>query len=97
MNLENIYHQELMQFVQDHLKEDPAHLLLRQKTALGIDLKIAARQIAMRQKAAKKLPFWAGYPSIIFPPSLSMEQCSSELTAAYKSQLVQGKSKKLPI
>lgn len=81
-----------MQFVQDHLKEDPAHLLLRQKTAPGIDLKIAARQIAMRQKAAKKLPFWAGYPSIIFPPSLSMEQCSSELTAGYKSQLVQGKT-----
>lgn len=81
-----------MQFVQDHLKEDPAHLLLRQKAVPGIDLKIAAQQIAMRQKAAKKLPFWAGYPSIIFPPSLSMEQCSSELTAAYKSQLVQGKT-----
>ncbi|WP_339717263.1 THUMP-like domain-containing protein [Cyclobacterium amurskyense] len=92
MNLENIYHQELMQFVQDHLTEDPAHLLLSLKSAPGIDLKVAAQQIAMRQKAAKKLPFWASYPSLIFPPSLSMEQCSSELTAVYKAKLVSGKT-----
>tara|TARA_R110000868_G_scaffold58741_2_gene180964 strand:- start:3595 stop:4800 length:1206 start_codon:yes stop_codon:yes gene_type:complete len=92
VNLENIYHQELMQFVQDHLKEDPAQLLLRHKNVPGIDLKIAAQQIAMRQKAAKKLPFWASHPSLIFPPSLSMEQCSSELTAAYKAKLVLGQT-----
>ena len=81
-----------MQFVQDHLTEDPAHLLLSLKSAPGIDLKVAAQQIAMRQKAAKKLPFWASYPSLIFPPSLSMEQCSSELTAVYKAKLVSGKT-----
>jgi hypothetical protein len=79
-----------MQFVQDHLKEDPAHLLLSQKSVPGIDLKAAAQQIAMRQKAAKKLPFWANLPSLIFPPSVSMEQCSSELTAQYKARLVSG-------
>ena len=81
-----------MQFVQDHLKEDPAHLLLSQKSVPGIDLKAAAQQIAMRQKAAKKLPFWANHPSLIFPPTVSMEQCSSELTAQYKARLVSGKT-----
>jgi len=90
VNLEFIYHQQLMQFVQDHLTEDPAHLLLSHKSVSGIDLKAAAQQIAMRQKAAKKLPFWASYPSLIFPPTLSMEQCSSELTAKYKAKLVAG-------
>jgi hypothetical protein len=79
-----------MQFVQDHLTEDPAHLLLSHKSVSEIDLKAAAQQIAMRQKAAKKLPFWASYPSLIFPPTLSMEQCSSELTAQYKAKLVAG-------
>ncbi|EPR68982.1 class I SAM-dependent methyltransferase [Cyclobacterium qasimii] len=81
-----------MQFVQDHLTEDPAHLLLSHKSLPGMDLKAAAQQIAMRQKAAKKLPFWASHPSLIFPPSLSMEQCSSELTAKYKARLVAGKT-----
>lgn len=81
-----------MQFVQDHLKEDPAHLLLSHKSVPGIDLKAAAQQIAMRQKAAKKLPFWANHPSLIFPPTVSMEQCSSELTAQYKARLVSGKT-----
>lgn len=81
-----------MQFVQDHLDEDPAQLLLRHKETPGLDLKVAARQIAMRQKARQKLPAWAAHPSLIFPPALSMEQCSSELTGRYKSSLVQGKT-----
>ncbi|WP_162341179.1 THUMP-like domain-containing protein [Cyclobacterium salsum] len=81
-----------MQFVQDHLEEDPAQLLLRHKEIPGLDIKVAARQIAMRQKARHKLPAWATHPSLIFPPALSMEQCSSEATGKYKSSLVQGKT-----
>ncbi|WP_162416229.1 THUMP-like domain-containing protein [Cyclobacterium roseum] len=81
-----------MQFVQDHLEEDPAQLLLQHKEIPGLDIKAAARQIAMRQKARHKLPAWAAHPSIIFPPALSMEQCSSEATGRYKCSLVQGKT-----
>lgn len=55
-----------MQFVQDHLEEDPAQLLLRHKEISGLDIKAAARQIAMRQKARHKLPAWAAHPSLIF-------------------------------
>ncbi|MDN3687761.1 THUMP-like domain-containing protein [Cyclobacterium jeungdonense] len=78
--------------MQDHLEEDPAQLLLRHKEIPGLDIKAAARQIAMRQKARHKLPAWAAHPSLIFPPSLSMEQCSSEATGKYKCSLVQGKT-----
>lgn len=78
--------------MQDHLEEDPAQLLLRHKEIPGLDIKAAARQIAMRQKARNKLPAWAAHPSLIFPPALSMEQCSSEATGKYKSGLVQGKT-----
>ncbi|MEX2512971.1 MAG: rRNA adenine N-6-methyltransferase family protein [Cyclobacteriaceae bacterium] len=81
-----------MQFVQDHLDEDPALLLLRHKEIPGMDIKVAARQIAMRQKARQKLSAWATHPSLIFPPALSMEQCSSEVTGRYKASLVQGKT-----
>ncbi|SHN23931.1 hypothetical protein SAMN04488057_11310 [Cyclobacterium lianum] len=79
-----------MQFVQDHFNEDPAQLLLRHKEIPGLDIKAAARQIAMRQKSRQKLPSWSANPSLIFPPALSMEQCSSEVTARYKSSLFHG-------
>ncbi|WP_241684886.1 class I SAM-dependent methyltransferase [Cyclobacterium xiamenense] len=90
MNLEATYTAELMQFVHDHLNEDPAQLLLKQKEIPGLDLKAAAAQIALRQKARQKLPSWFVHPHLIFPPALSVEQCSSERTARYKASLVQG-------
>ncbi|MBD3626501.1 class I SAM-dependent methyltransferase [Cyclobacterium sp.] len=90
MALQATYDSQLKQFVQDHLDEDPAQLLLRHKEIPGLDIKAAARQIAMRQKARQKLPSWSANPSLIFPPALSMEQCSSEATARYKSSLFQG-------
>ncbi|MEX0883472.1 MAG: class I SAM-dependent methyltransferase, partial [Cyclobacteriaceae bacterium] len=83
MPLEATYHSQLMQFVQDHLDEDPAQLLLRHKEIPGLDIKAAAGQIAMRQKARQKLPAWSAHPAIIIPPTLSLEQCSSEITARY--------------
>lgn len=78
--------------MQDHLHEDPAQLLLKHHKHAHIDIKLAAGQIAARQKAKQKLPSWYSIPEVIFPPALSLEQCSSELTATFKSRLVSGKS-----
>ena len=36
----------------------------------------------------RKVPEWAGVPGIEYPSRLSMEQCSSSATAAYKAALV---------
>jgi 16S rRNA G966 N2-methylase RsmD len=47
-------------------------------------------QIEGRQKAKNKLPSWYSNPDVIYPPHLALEQCSSELTAAYKAKLVEG-------
>lgn len=49
-----------------------------------------AEQIRSRQKAKDKLPTWVDQQALIFPPSLSVEQCSSEVTAKYKAGLVSG-------
>ena len=38
-----------------------------------------------------KLPSWATVSGLLPPPSLSMEQCSSEVAAAYKASLVADK------
>src|SRR3546814_18648718 len=46
-----------------------------------------ARQIKGKQKCRKKLPTWHQTPGIIYPSTLSLEQCSSELTGAYKAGL----------
>ena len=50
-----------------------------------VDMAYALDQIAGRQTARRKLPSWAAMDGIVYPPHLSMEQCSSELTARYKA------------
>jgi 16S rRNA G966 N2-methylase RsmD len=94
LDLENRhpYNDAFRQFVQDHLHDDPAHLLLSHKPVPEFDLKAAVQQIAMRQKAAGKLPAFCREPGLIFPSSLSLEQSSSEITANFKKQLVAGKT-----
>ena len=52
-----------------------------------VDMPYLLNQIAGWQTAKAKLPTWAANEDIIYPPHLSMEQCSSEQTADYKLQL----------
>lgn len=47
--------------------------------------------IASRNKIQDKLPTWYQQPAIQYPETISLEQSSSELTAAYKSHLISGK------
>ncbi len=54
----------------------------------GVDMKYALEQIEGWQKARRKIPSWAAYDGIVFPPRKSMEQCSSEKTALYKRGVV---------
>jgi 16S rRNA G966 N2-methylase RsmD len=85
MDLSEFNSAEFTQFVQDHLEEDPALLLFKYQGKVGFDLKVAVQQIAARQKASKKLPAWSKNLNLLFPASISVEQCSSEQTAAFKS------------
>ena len=85
MNLSEFNSAEFTQFVQDHLEEDPALLLFKYQGKVGFALKAAVQQIAARQKASKKLPNWSKNLNLLFPASISVEQCSSEQTAIFKS------------
>lgn len=49
-------------------------------------------QLLSRKKIQKKLPTFYHHPDIVYPPTISLEQSSSETTATYKANLVQGKS-----
>ena len=53
----------------------------------NVDLPFALDQIAGWQTACRKLPTWAENPNIVYPPHLSMEQCSSQTTAEYKANV----------
>ncbi len=86
MDLTQYHRADFQQFVQDHLTEDPALLLFRHQGKTDFDLKAAVQQISARQKAAKKLPSWSSNPKLIFPPSISLEQSSSEQTAEFKAR-----------
>lgn len=86
-----VYSDKMKQFVQDHLTEDPAQLLLTYTGKVEFDLKFAVQQIKARQKAKSKIPSWYGNEKLIFPVSLSMEQASSEETALFKADLVSGR------
>ena len=77
-----------IRFVQEHLNDDVHILALQTRRDSSIDLPWALDQIQGRQTAYKKLPSWASIDSIIYPPHLSMEQCSSEQTALYKCDII---------
>ena len=79
-------------FIRQHADDDVRRLALQGAKSEEVDLTLALQQIAGRQTARRKLPSWAEVNGIIYPPHLNMEQCSSEQTARYKAQMVNGQS-----
>lgn len=84
-----IMNDETREFVAMHRDEDVRELALKARRVDGLDLPLALDQIAGWQIASKKLPQWASCEGIIYPPHISMEQCSSQFTAQYKSEIAQ--------
>lgn len=58
----------------------------------GVEAGELASQIAAKKKCSRKLPAWYHQDSIYYPPLLSIEQSSSEITARYKARLATGAS-----
>ena len=85
------------EFITQHLNDDVRQLALRHAGRTDIDLAFALDQIAGRQRARTKLPRWAATEGIIYPPHISMEQCSSEQTAMYKAAVVRRLITELPV
>lgn len=90
--IEQLTSNEVQQFIVDNENVDPFELSLKHKSLFGLPTQIIAEQIAARKKAKSKLPTWYQTKGIVYPPLISMEQCSSETTAKHKTQIVSGKS-----
>jgi 16S rRNA G966 N2-methylase RsmD len=81
---------EEQHFIQVHADQDPHQIALSGKKYPNFDLGKLASQIQARQKLVLKLPFWASHTNLFFPPSISLEQASSEATANFKANIVHG-------
>ena len=75
-------------FLQQHLDDDPLRLLLQQGRHPQVDMRWVAQQIEGRRQAADKWPLLLGCPDYEYPPKLNREQSSSEATARYKASLL---------
>ena len=80
-----------IEFIAQHREEDVRTLALQAGRYPTVDMREAVTQIEGWQQAREKLPAWATVDGIIYPPKISMEQCSSEKTAKYKAKQVEGK------
>ena len=79
---------ETQQFIREHQSNDIRALALQAKKYPNVDMPTAITQIAGRQTAAEKIPSWKEIEDIWYPKHLSLEQCSSEITARYKASLL---------
>ncbi|WP_326983741.1 class I SAM-dependent methyltransferase [Chryseobacterium sp. MYb264] len=84
-----ILNQEVQKYINANLNTDLHSLLLKKSPFPEVSMQEIVQQIKGRQVAQKKFPFLLK-EGIIFPPQLSLEQSSSEKTALYKSELLEG-------
>lgn len=82
-----IMNQATLDFIRQHQDDDVRQLAFLGSKYPEVDMPFALDQIRGRKMARTKLPRWASIEGIIYPPHISMEQCSSEQTALYKAEL----------
>lgn len=88
----NILHPEVQSYINDNLKVNIEQFIFKGSPFKDVSVQELANQVIAKQKSEKKLPTWFQTKNIYYPPKLSIEQTSSEITAGYKSKLVNGDS-----
>ncbi|MGC6428400.1 MAG: class I SAM-dependent methyltransferase [Flavobacteriales bacterium] len=80
--------QKILDFIDEvkNLNDDQIIYLSKKK---GFDGSFVLNQIKNKKVIQKKVPLWANQ-NLIYPKSISIEQCSSQATAIYKSKLASG-------
>ncbi|MDO6675567.1 RsmD family RNA methyltransferase [Tenacibaculum sp. 1_MG-2023] len=88
----NILNPEVQDCINQNLTSNIEQLIFKGSPFIDISVQELANQIVAKQKSEKKLPTWFQTKNIYYPPKLSIEQTSSEITAEYKSKLIDGDS-----
>jgi len=87
-----ILHKEIQDFINQNLNTEITKLVLKGSPFTDVNIQELAEQITSKKKCKKKLPFWFETDNIYYPNKLNIEQTSSETTAKYKANLIQGNS-----
>ena len=87
-----ILNTNVQQFITENLKKDITKLILKGSPFSDVSIQELANQIVAKQKAEHKLASWFRTQQIYYPSKINIEQTSSEHTANYKSNLVNGAS-----
>ena len=72
---------KLAEFIETHFNDDTDRLLFRKAKWPDVNAEMAVSTILGHRKLRDKVPSWYGNAGLVFPSSLSIEQCSSEFTA----------------
>jgi hypothetical protein len=83
---------EIQEYIKDNISTNIAQLALKKNPFPTVEWIHILNQIEAKAKAKDKLPSWFKTTNIIYPSKISVEQTSSERTAAYKATLVSGTS-----
>jgi len=86
--IDELLRSEVQQFLRSNEQADEAALVLKYQHVLGVPVAWIAEQLSGRRKAKQKLPSWYRTESVIYPPPLSLAQCSSEATAQFKAGIL---------
>ena len=92
MDKKRLLENEIRSFIKDHEGDDLRQLMLQKDKYAHLPLRDIIEQISARRKAEKKMPYWYKTSGILYPPGVSIEQSSSEITAQYKANLFAGNS-----
>ncbi|MDX2188382.1 MAG: rRNA adenine N-6-methyltransferase family protein [Bacteroidota bacterium] len=86
--LVKIFTKEVQEFIHKHKNGSVQELALTFSHRKDLPIKFILEQIDGYQRIKNKLPSWSNNNKIIFPAKLNLEQSSSELTAKYKSEIL---------
>lgn len=75
-------------FIQQNVSKSLPEIALQLSKHPELDKEFIINQINGIQKAKNKLPEFYQNPNIIYPATISIEQCSSEQTAIFKSNIL---------
>ena len=87
-----ILHTEKQVFIENNINSNVNELILKGSPFDDVDIKEIVEQIEAKKKCQNKLPTWFETPLIYYPNKLNIEQSSSEITAEYKSKIIEGDS-----
>ena len=85
-----LLHKEVQEFISENYDKDLSKLAFQGSPFEDISIQELATQLSGKKKAEKKLTTWFNTDGIVYPPTLNLEQSSSETTAKYKASLLKG-------